>query len=365
MKKKLRLLPVLLILSALACGAYALSSGDGLVSLAHLTQVFFPEAQKQGEAAVQEKLQPAYDEAKKQLDAIQAEALGRAALYSDTLEGKDWSDGDVVTLPTGSGFLLLEGTARVEHGGAVVDVTAGSELASGVKLTAGHRCLVGEDTSAKVTILSGAAVMGVQGEYSYTPGRADAAPFYDVCRTDWYYDAVNFVYHNKIFSGTGAGRFEPEMTMDRSMMITVLYHLAGSPEGEMSAARASFTDVPETVWYAPYVRWGASQGITAGTGDGTTFSPKEKITREQVAAILYNFGSNYLGMDLPERADLSGYQDLSQSSGWAREALSWAAARGILKSTSSDRLTMSARRDASRAEVADMVQSFSRAVLEG
>lgn len=365
MKKKLRLLPTLLVLSALACGAYALSSGDGLVSLAHLTQVFFPEAQKQGEAAVQDKLQPVYDEAKKQLDAIQTGALGRTALYSDTLEGKDWSGGDEVTLPTGSGFLLLEGTARVEHGGAVVDVTAGSELASGVKLTVGHRCLVGEDTSAKVTILSGAARMGVQGEYACARSGEEVPPFYDVCLTDWYYDAVSFVYRNQIFSGTGANRFEPGMNMDRSMMVTVLYHLAGSPEDEMSAAQASFTDVPGTAWYAPYVRWGASQGITAGTGDGTTFSPVEKIDREQVAAILYNFGTKYLGKDLPERADLSGYQDLSQSSEWAREAVSWAVARGIMSSTSSDRLTLSARRDASRVEVAAMVQNFSRAVLEG
>lgn len=150
--------------------------------------------------------------------------------------------------------------------------------------------------------------------------------------------------------------------MNRAMLMTVLYQMAGAPEAELNAADAAFSDVPDSAWYASYVRWGASQGITAGTGPNT-FGPGLQVTREQVVVLLYSFGSDYLGLDLSRRADLSGYQDLEQSNVWARDALSWAVADGIISSSSTDALTISPQRSANRAEVAAMLRGFAEKFL--
>jgi hypothetical protein len=146
------------------------------------------------------------------------------------------------------------------------------------------------------------------------------------------------------------------------MLMTVLYRLAGTPEGELAAANISFADVPNTAWYASYVRWGAAQGITAGTG-ANTFSPEKQITREQLVVLLYSFASNYLGLELETGADLSNYQDLSAASTWAYDALSWAVGQGIISSSSTTQLTLSPQKNANRAEVATMLRAFAEKVL--
>lgn len=363
MKKKKSLLFALPVLALLVCGGYALAEGDGLVSLTYLTSVFFPEAQRQGEAAVQDKLQQTYDGAMEQLDKAQQETLGQAGLYSETLEGREWSDGDTVTLPTGSGFLLLEGTAVISHGGGVVDVTQGGEIASDTLLVPGHRGLVGEDTTARITVLSGAAVLGVQGNYTCARSGKAATPFYDVCQTDWYYAPVGYVYQNGLFAGMEHNRFGPDTTMNRAMLMTVLYRLSGLPENELAAAGGlAFSDVPDDAWFAPYVRWGAAQGITLGTS-ADTFSPGGLIARDQLLVMLYRFAGSYLKLPTEGRADLSGFQDRDQIGDWAEDAISWAVYHEIIGGASAERQTLSPHSPASRAEVAAMLQAFSQNVV--
>jgi len=361
MKKKLRFLLILPVLALLACGVLALSEGDALVSLSYLKETFFSQAAEKGEEAAEKKLQEAYDAAVGKLEGTEDGVAAAPKLESAGLESRDWSEGDVLTLTTGGGFLLLEGTAQVEHGGAVVDVTAGTEAASGSKLAVNHRYIVGEDTSAQVKILSGAARLGVQGTYALAGGTGDPLPFYDVCQTDWFYDPVKFVYRSGVLSGMEADRFGPGTPMSRAMLMTAFYRLAGSPEKELEAAQADvgFSDVPDGAWFTPYVRWAASRGVTAGTGDGM-FSPDRQVDREQLVVLLYSFGANYLGLNLEGRADLSGYQDLAQASDWAKDALAWGVSGGIISSASAGQLLLSPRKDASRAEVAAMLRAFSQ-----
>lgn len=369
MKKPIiRLLCAAGVLTLLACGAYALSSGESLISLGYLKDTIFPSAVQQGENAANQKLQETYDSAKGALDRVQEDTLAQltggegGTTYSATLQARNWSQGDTVDLYTGSGALMLGGVASVTHSGALIDVTTGSEVPSGAKLAANHRYLVGEDTLARVSILSGAAQMGVQGGYQYTAGTGAATPFYDVSITDWYYDPVSYVYENELFSGMDERHFGPGEAMNRAMLMTVLYRMAGSPSGELEAADVSFDDVPASAWYSPYVKWGAARGITAGTSPAT-FSPEQQVTRQQVVVLLYSFASNYLGKTLDNRADLSGYQDLAQASDWARDALSWAVAEGIVSSSSADALTLSPQKNANRAEVATMLRSFAEKIL--
>lgn len=258
--------------------------------------------------------------------------------------------------------MLMNGAASVSHDGAFIDVTDGIELASGARLTSGHRYLVGENTVASVTVLSGAAQLGLQGVYALEDGREDPTPFYDVCQTDWYYAPVDYVYRNTLFSGMDEHHFGPSSAMNRAMLMTVLYQMAGAPKEELERASVTFADVPESAWYAPYVKWGAEQGITAGTG-ADTFSPEQQVTRQQVAALLYSFTTSYLGLEAAEGADLSGYQDLGQASDWAHNALSWAVAERIISSSSADSLTLSPQKSANRAEVATMLRAFAEKII--
>ena len=150
--------------------------------------------------------------------------------------------------------------------------------------------------------------------------------------------------------------------MNRAMLMTVLYQMAGAPAGELQAADVHFDDVPDSAWYADYVKWGAAQGITAGTGENT-FSPEQQVTRQQVVTLLYSFTRSYLGLTPGAGADLSGYQDLGQVSSWALEAMAWAVGEGIVSSSSADALTLSPELNANRAEVATMLRAFSEKIL--
>lgn len=362
MKKKiLSLALTACILLVLACGAYALSSGDSLISLSYLKDTFMPVALEQGEQAAGGKLQETYDAAKSTLDALQQEYLGQdpdsAGSYSAALQPRSWAEGDQVELSCGSGLLMLSGAATVTHDGAFIDVTEGAEVSSGSRLSAGHRYLAGEDTTAVVAVISGAAQMGVQGSYVYTDGGGSAIPFYDVSTQDWFYTQVCYAYENGLFSGVNDSSFGPYQAMNRAMLMTVLYRLSGASEQELLSADASFDDVADSAWYAAYVKWGAAQGITAGTGP-STFGPELNVTREQIVVLLHSFVRNYLGQAGDARADLSGYQDLSAASVWAADSLAWAVAEGIVSSTSADVLTLSPQNSATRAEVAAMLRVF-------
>src|SRR5690606_18037637 len=95
---------------------------------------------------------------------------------------------------------------------------------------------------------------------------AQPSGFQDVSPTDWFYDAVIYVQLNGIFSGTGADTFSPKGTMTRAMYVTALGRMAGVDVSEYSTS--SFADVQAGAWYAPYVEWATSRGITVGMGDG-------------------------------------------------------------------------------------------------
>ena len=355
-KKILAVAGALALTAALAGGALALSGGDSLVSLSYLKNTFLPSAQTQLEQTATQPLQEAYDEAVAKLQGGE----GGSGLYSDNLSSRTFTQGDVIGLPTGSGFLSISGSAQVSHNGVVVDVTDGREVASGARLTVGHRYLVGENTTAQVTVASGIVYLGVQGSYTFTDSTASHLPFVDVASWDWYQASVKFVYENGLFSGMSEDTFGPGVTMDRAMLVTVLYRLAGSPQDQMNSATAAFDDVPVGSWYEPFVRWGASQGVTAGMGDGL-FAPEQSVTRQQVLVMLRGFASSQLGMELTGQTDLTQYADYDQVADWAKEAVSWAVANGLI--TPSAENTLRPADTASRAEVAGILMNFSNRFL--
>ena len=361
MKNFLRPLGLALAFLMLTAGAYAVASGDSVVSLSYLQNTFFPKAVQAGEEAGNQALQKTYDSAKAQLDAVHGGAgEGGTGPSSDTLQRRTWTDGQIISLSTGAGFLMLDGSATVVHTGAVIDITAGAEVPSGGALAQNHRYVVGENTEAAVTIRSGEAALGVQGGYSLTPGKGQHTPFYDVSQTDWFYAPVGYAYEKGLFSGMDANHFSPGSPMNRAMLMSVLHRLAGSPG---VTAQVSFTDVPAGSWYAQAVVWGAAQGITSGKGGGL-FDPDGLVTREQAVAMMYNYAVTYMGLSAGAGADLSGYADLSRLSSWARPAMAWAVEQGVVSGvTNGSTLTLEPQRSATRAEMATMLRAFCENIL--
>ena len=109
-------------------------------------------------------------------------------------------------------------------------------------------------------------------------------PFTDVNSNDYYYKAVLWAVENKITSGATATTFNPEGICTRKEAVTFQYRAAGSPP---VFSGSSFTDVPDGEWYSDAVAWAVDNGITSGTGNGTTFSPNQTCTRSQIVTFLY------------------------------------------------------------------------------
>ncbi len=110
--------------------------------------------------------------------------------------------------------------------------------------------------------------------------------FTDVIENDWYCDAVQFVVDRGLFNGVGPDQFAPHDVMTRAMLVTVLYRYSG----DSVAWEPVFDDVSSGTWYSAAVTWAAQNGVVNGVGNGK-FDPEGTITREQLATILYRYAT--------------------------------------------------------------------------
>ena len=172
---------------------------------------------------------------------------------------------------------------------------------------------------------------------------ASAAGFADVKAGDWYCEAVDYVVANGIMSGYSDTQFGPNDPLTRAMVVQVLYNKEGQPG--LNGAAHSFTDVPADRWYNNAVTWGAGKGVVSGFGDGK-FRPDDAVTVEQVAVILHNYTGKPAADGEP--AGVGKYDD------WAKEALAWAAAQGVLENVP----FTDATENATRAMTAQMLTNY-------
>ena len=181
--------------------------------------------------------------------------------------------------------------------------------------------------------------------------------FLDVRREDWFYSDVRYVVEHGLFHGTTQDLFSPNAPMTRGMLVTVLYRLAGSPK---AAENSGFADVAAGKYYADAVAWAAESGIVSGVSDGC-FAPDSRVTREQLAAILYRYARDKR-YDTGRTANLTGFADYEQISGYAAEALGWANAEGLVSGRS--KTALSPQGQATRAEVAAILHRFAENVAK-
>lgn len=179
----------------------------------------------------------------------------------------------------------------------------------------------------------------------------NSAAFADVAQDAWFFTAVQFTASRELFSGVGEGRFAPQDSMSRAMLVTVLYQLENRPQ---TANTGSFSDVAQDAWYHDAALWAQQQGITGGSGDGS-FSPNASISRESLALMLYRSAQS-LGVAGKEGQSLDSFADHGSVSPWAKQAMEWAYANGIL--SGNDKGQLAPQADSSRAEVSAMLSRF-------
>lgn len=175
-------------------------------------------------------------------------------------------------------------------------------------------------------------------------------PFTDVQEADWFYGAVQYAYEKDLMKGTGATTFDPHGVTTRGMIVAILYRLENSP---VVSAVNPFTDVAAGKYYTDAVAWAAEHKLVGGYGDGR-FGPEDAITREQLAAILMNY-AGFKGYDVAARTNLSQFADAATVSGYAKDAMSWANAGGLIQGSGTNLMPTGS---AQRAQVAAILQRF-------
>ena len=173
-------------------------------------------------------------------------------------------------------------------------------------------------------------------------------PYTDVKAGDWFYDDVLYVTAMGLMEGTGNGKFSPEITTDRAMLVTVLWRLEGCPVVD---SPVDFFDVADGLWYSAAIDWASAYGIVNGYGDGR-FGPTDQITREQIAAILNRYAAYKGWTDSTALPMLAQYK----CSDWAESNVIWAENNGLLDGLGVDVSDMTAK--ASRAELAAYLHKF-------
>lgn len=173
----------------------------------------------------------------------------------------------------------------------------------------------------------------------------------------WALESVRFAYQNNLMNGVSATKFEPDMLMTRAMLVTVLYRMENSPA---VADDSAFCDLETDSWYEDAVIWAYDCGIINGYSE-TTFAPFESITREQMAAILMRY-SNYKGYKTAKLAKLEPIEDANEISEWAKTAMQWTYAEGLITGKTSSLLNPQGF--ASRGEVATMLMRFCENIVK-
>ena len=184
-----------------------------------------------------------------------------------------------------------------------------------------------------------------------TPAVRHSAPYQDVEPGAWYIDAVDYVIEKGLMNGVSDTEFRPNAPLTRAMLAAILYRMEGEP-----AIRSGipFSDVVQEDWYAMAVSWAESNGIVNGYENGE-FRPNRNVSREEMAAMIQRFAV-YKGQDASASADLSGYTDADQIGNWAKDAMAWANAAGLITGKGDARLDP--KGNTTRAEAAAILMRF-------
>ena len=186
-------------------------------------------------------------------------------------------------------------------------------------------------------------------------GTFAATEYRDVPSDRWSADDIAYATEKGYMNGVGDGRFNPDGTMERAMIVTVLYRMEGAPKVNFVE---KFKDVPAGKYYSDAVIWASSYNITNGA-TATTFEPEGKLTREQMATFFARYADYCKHINTDIGADITGYSDYDSISSYAVTALSWANRYGIIKGDTET--TISPKKPATREQFAAILHRFDTA----
>ena len=254
--------------------------------------------------------------------------------YVGTEAGTAWTNADQVTLSDNAkgGKVILAFANDDAAGAGILFRVTFSGAVSDTELA-----LTGEYVTDDVPV-SGLSV-------SYCPSES----FVDIRNSvPMIHEAVDYMVGMGYMNGMDASHFGPNLELNRAMMVTILYRIAGSPAVE---ADSTFADVPAEVFYTAPVAWAVENGITNGVSS-SLFAPGKSLTRQELVTFLYRF-AKYMEYDVTKTTDLSAYTDFARVQPYAVEAFQWAVASGVVNGTSET--TLSPENTTTRAQICIMV----------
>ena len=197
-------------------------------------------------------------------------------------------------------------------------------------------------------------------------GSANHLRFADVTYRDYFVDAVDAVASKGYMNGySGTEVFGAQNSLKRGDVAVVLYNLAWKTGASQKLDETnssydkvhgykSFDDVDGTMYYGAAIAWAKQAGVVSGH-DGQ-FRPEDSVSREEFAAMLFNYAKKF-GRDASFDADaLSKVSDADSVSGWAKDAVSWAVSNKIMGNGG----YVSGQSTIKRADTAGMVNNFTK-----
>ena len=183
--------------------------------------------------------------------------------------------------------------------------------------------------------------------------------FPDVPSTLWSYASVEFAVAKGFFTGYKSGNFGPTDNITRQDFVVVLARIAKVDLSKYTG-RTKFSDVKPGDYYESAVKWASSNGIVNGYNNGK-FGVGDKITREQMVTILYNYAKK-MGYDTSvssnAAAKLNAFKDAGKVSSYAKPAVIWALNKGIISGM--NETTVGPQESASRGQTATILMNISK-----
>ena len=178
-------------------------------------------------------------------------------------------------------------------------------------------------------------------------------PFKDVTDQDWFFPYIDYVYENGIMKGLNDISFGPNDTLARAQFAVILYRMNDMPKIEYQMI---FPDVEAGLWYTDAILWAASTKVVTGYSDTGKFGPSDDINREQIAVMMYRY-AGYKGYPTDNMTDLASFTDADQVNVFAKDAVKWAVANGIITGKNNGTV-LDPQGNATRAECAAIIQRF-------
>ena len=235
-----------------------------------------------------------------------------------------------------------------EHGNEVRSVSAGAITV--INEASSHtQEEVSESVSTLYDLLYSSSLLKVDNYYRYF----SALDFADILPSDWYYDAVGYVYGAGLFKGTSPTEFSPSLTMTRAMFITVLSRFAYA---ETTLSDSGYSDVSPEEYYSGPVLWARENGILDWI-DGDSFYPDVPITRQEMFMCMYNYSRIASFDDSAYDFTIADHiRDLSDAAAIAQDATRWCYSTGVISGYGDN--SVKPHSTATRAEVAQVFINF-------